>query len=123
MYMTNNFFFYLGKLSVQVIWDVFYFPLWWYSVGFFRLSKGLGLFLRNRWIVVGAGVWIRNLFVPMYGQRDFTSRLISFFVRLFQIIFRFIAFVFFVLLSFLAIALWLLLPILIVYLIFQKLYV
>jgi hypothetical protein len=123
MYMINNFFFYSGKILVQVIWDIFYFPLWWYSIGFFRLLKSLALFLRNRWIIVGAGVWMKNLFVPMYGQRDFTSRLISFFVRLFQIIFRFIAFIFFALLSLFFIVLWLGLPILILYLIFEKLYV
>lgn len=94
--MNNNFFFYLGKISAQVLFDIVYFPLWWYSFGFFRFLKILGSFLKERWLIIGAGVWLKNLFTPMYGQSDIASRLISFFIRLFQIIFRFIAFLFFI---------------------------
>ncbi|HKM40486.1 MAG: hypothetical protein ACOXZ1_03260 [Patescibacteria group bacterium] len=120
--MKNNFFFYLGKISVQVIWDLVYFPLWWYSTGFIRLLKFLANFLRERWIVIGAGVWLKNLFRPMYGQSDFASRLISFFIRLFQIIFRFIVFLFFVALSMVIILLWLGLPIILLRLIYFKIF-
>ncbi len=118
--MNSNFFFYLGKISAQIIIDILYFPLWWYSLGFFRLLKGLAIFLKERWIIIGAGVWLKNIFTPMYGQSDFTSRAISFFVRLFQIIFRFIAFLFFIILVIAAILLWLLLPIALVYVILWK---
>jgi hypothetical protein len=34
------------------------------------------------------GVWLKNIFVPMYGQRDWESRLISVFMRSVQIVFR-----------------------------------
>lgn len=120
--MNNHFFFYLGKISTQILLDFLYFPLWWYSVGLFRLFKKIGLFLKERWMVIGAGVWLKNIFVPMYGQRDFTSRAISFFIRLFQIIFRFIAFIFFILLSLTGVFLWLVLPVLIIGLIFSKIF-
>ena len=36
-------------------------------------------------------VWIRNIFVPMFGMYDWQSRLISFFMRVVQIIGRTIA--------------------------------
>lgn len=36
-------------------------------------------------------VWIKNLFVPMYGQYDWTGRIISFFMRVFVMIGRAIA--------------------------------
>jgi hypothetical protein len=45
--MNNNFLFYLGKISLQVLLDIIYFPLWWYSVGFFRILKNLAIFLKN----------------------------------------------------------------------------
>jgi hypothetical protein len=120
--MSNHFFFYLGKISAQIVLDFLYFPLWWYSTGLLRLLKNLGLFLQERWMVIGAGVWLKNIFVPMYGQRDFTSRAISFFIRLFQIIFRFIAFIFFVLLSLFGLFVWIAFPIAVVVLIFNKIF-
>ncbi len=120
--MNNNFLFYLGKISIQVLLDIIYFPLWWYSVGFFRILKNLGIFLRERWMVIGAGVWLKNIFVPMYGQTDFASRAISFVIRLVQIICRFIVYILFVLISIIVLALWLFLPVLIVVLIFKRIF-
>lgn len=38
-------------------------------------------------------VWIKNIFVPMFGQHDWQSRLISVFMRLVQIIGRSLALV------------------------------
>ncbi|MDD3711843.1 MAG: hypothetical protein PHP37_04565 [Patescibacteria group bacterium] len=120
--MNNNFVFYLSKISVQILLDIIYFPLWWYSVGLLRLLKNLGLFLQERWMVVGAGVWLKNIFVPMYGQRDFASRAISFFIRLVQIIFRFVVFLLFVIISFIALAVWILAPVAIIIVIFNKIF-
>jgi hypothetical protein len=118
--MNSNFLFYLGKLSVQFIWDILYFPVWWYSIGFVRISKNLGVFLGDRWTVIGAGVWIKNIFVPMYGQRDFASRAISFLVRIFQIVFRLLLFLLFSVIALSLITLWLALPVLLFYLIMKK---
>lgn len=120
--MNNNFLFYLGKISLQVLLDIIYFPLWWYSVGFFRILKNLAIFLKERWLVIGTGVWLKNIFVPMYGQTDFASRAISFFIRLVQIICRFIVYIFFVLMSIIGMVLWLVLPILIIILIFKRIF-
>ncbi|PKM91075.1 hypothetical protein CVU82_03395 [Candidatus Falkowbacteria bacterium HGW-Falkowbacteria-1] len=120
--MNNNFFFYLSKISISIIWDIVYFPLWWYSVGFWRFLKTVASFLNEQWIIIGAGAWINNLFTPMYGQRDFTGRAISFFVRIFQIIFRFIAFIFFIMLSLVAIIFWLLAPVTVVYLLVTRIF-
>lgn len=120
--MNNNFFFYFTKISSQILLEFVYFPLWWYSVGFLRFLREIAEFLKEQWIIIGAGTWIKNLFTPMYGQRDFVGRAISFVVRLFQIIFRFIAFIFFVALSLAAIAFWLLILPTVVYLIFIRIF-
>ena len=77
-----------SKLIVQVFWDFLYFPLWWYSVGWARFGNFLRGFVLWQEASLGFSVWLKNLFRPMYGQRDFTGRLISFFIRLTQIIFR-----------------------------------
>lgn len=120
--MNDNFFFYLSKISVSIVWDIIYFPLWWYSVGFLRFLKSVFSFLNEQWIIIGAGAWIKNLFTPMYGQRDFTGRAISFFIRIFQIIFRFIAFIFFIILSLVAVVLWLLIPAAVTYLLVIRIF-
>lgn len=122
MYMNNNFFFYFTKISIQILLDFVYFPLWWYTLGFLRFLNGVGGFLRDQWIIIGAGTWIKNLFTPMYGQRDFVGRAISFVIRIFQIIFRFLAFLFFAVLSFLAIIFWLLILPTVIYLIFFRIF-
>ncbi len=69
-------------------WDFLTFPFWWYS-------RGLQYFWSVAWACIqwggnffGAGVWLRNIFVPMYGQYDRAGRIISFFIRFFQVFIR-----------------------------------
>jgi hypothetical protein len=103
------------KLLVQIIWEFFYFPIWWYSQGWLRFGKLLHGFLSWQSATLGVGVWLKNIFIPMYGQTDFSGRLISFFIRLVQVIFRgILLFLIFILCLALFFA-WALIPILIVY--------
>ncbi len=84
----HNFLTYTGKIILQLFGEILYFPVWWYSVGFYRLIKNVWNFWRNQEKSLGFLVWAKNIFVPMYGQYDWAGRLISFLVRLVQIIFR-----------------------------------
>ncbi len=118
--MNNHFLLYLSKAFVQVFLDILYFPLWWYSLGLLRFLGVLFVFLKEKWIIMGVGLWLKNIFTPMYGQRDLASRSISFFIRFFQIIFRFIAFLFFLSLSILALLTWIFFPLTILYLTFIR---
>lgn len=105
----------------EVAFVVIYFPIWWYSVGFVRFLRSLGRFLKEKQEELSLWVWLKNIFRPMYGQSDFAGRLISFFIRIIQIIFRGIGLVlFFVLTIFLAIG-WLILPLLVIALIILQL--
>lgn len=64
------------------------FPLWWYGrglrdfIGWF--SRSISQFSKS----VALRVWMKNLFVPMYGDTSFAGRAISFFIRLVMIFFR-----------------------------------
>lgn len=104
-----------AKLLIQTLVEFLYFPLWWYSVGFFRCLKLLGAFLHDRSESLGVLVWLKNIFKPMYGQRDFASQIISFFMRLIQVIARSLAWIFWLILTLAAAAGWLLLPLLVAY--------
>ncbi|MFA4999847.1 MAG: hypothetical protein WC545_00595 [Patescibacteria group bacterium] len=109
---SHNFLTYSGKIITQILGEILYFPIWWYSVGFIRRVKVSWSFLRNREISLGFSVWAKNIFVPMYGQRDFAGRLISFLVRLVQIIARGLVLFLWLIIVLLGLIFWLALPIL-----------
>ncbi len=108
-----------GKLIIFIliegVKDIFYFPLWWYSRGLLKTLKGSWNFIKDFEQTLGFMVWLKNLFVPMFGQRDFAGRLISFFLRLVQIIFRGIALLVLILLNLIFIGIYLILPFFIIY--------
>ncbi|HBA36957.1 TPA: hypothetical protein DCZ15_03745 [Candidatus Falkowbacteria bacterium] len=110
--INHNFFTYAGKIIGQILGEILYFPVWWYTVGFARTAKGGWRFWRGRESSLGFGVWVKNIFVPMYGQRDLASRLISFVMRLVQIIYRGAILLFWLVLILLFLVLWLAGPIL-----------
>ena len=60
---------------------------------------------------LGVKVWVVNIFTPMFGQRDIAGVLISFFMRIFQIIGRSLVLIFWSALMFFLLLVWLVLPI------------
>ncbi|MFA5109022.1 MAG: hypothetical protein WC458_00540 [Patescibacteria group bacterium] len=108
--LNHNFLTYSGKIIIQILGEILYFPIWWYSVGFGRLLKGVWRFWRDREKSLGFGIWLKNIFVPMYGQRDIASRIISFLMRLVQIIFRGVILVFWLMILLFLLAAWLAFP-------------
>jgi hypothetical protein len=81
------------KVIIEAILDIFYFPIWWYSLGLVKAGRWCLGFLQGGAEMFAPGVWIKNVFVPMYGQYDWEGRIISFFMRVFQIIVRSVAMV------------------------------
>lgn len=77
-----------GRAARDIFFDIVSFPFWWYSFGLSRTFSWAGEAFQSSVQMAGVGVWIRNIFVPMYGQYDWQSRLISVFMRVVQIIFR-----------------------------------
>jgi hypothetical protein len=73
---------------VDFFGGIVYFPIWWYTRGlnqaFLRVLNSVKV--ASSWL--GLGIWVKNLFVPMYGETAWQGKLISFFVRLFMIIVR-----------------------------------
>ncbi len=108
------------KLIGQSIKDVVFFPIWWYSFGLAQILKKNKKFLANREKGLALFVWIVNIFTPMYGQYDIQGRIISFFMRLVQIIFRGLIMIFWLIITFLCVIIWLGLPFLIIYQIFYQ---
>jgi len=82
----------VGKLIAgDIVGGIVTAPVFWYTRGLTDAARTCVRMLRSRWATLGVGVWVRNLFVPMFGQQDLTGKLISFFMRIIQIIWRTIA--------------------------------
>jgi len=75
-----------------VVTRVLYFlittPFWWYSKGLLHFSRILARSVQSIDGQLGATLWLKNIFVPLYGQEDFWGRVISFFLRLANVIVR-----------------------------------
>lgn len=104
----------LQRIALEAVLDIFYFPIWWYTKGAVKAVHWcLGLFAdgNNR---LAPMLWLKNIFVPMYGQYDWQGRIISFLMRFAQIIFRSLAVAVWLLFCFFLFIIWLALPVLVV---------
>jgi len=99
----------------EILVDIFYFPIWWYSHGLKKIFYWFSDFIKQANQEFALGLWIKNLFVPMYGQNDWQGRLVSFFVRLGQIIARAFMVLAWFLVGLLIVMLWVWAPVMIVW--------
>jgi hypothetical protein len=111
----NLFFTAIKIISIEWIGDVLYFPLWWYSKGLKKVGLWYAYTIRDIENRLGVWIWLKNLFVPMYGQQDWQGRLISVFMRIIQIIARSISFLVSFVVTFAFVLLWIIAPLFIIY--------
>lgn len=120
--MSNNIFFATFKyIFVEILWDVVYFPIWWYSKGLVRVVKfclnSAAFHLKRR---VALRIWLKNMFKPMYGDYSKDGRIISFFFRIFILIWKLFSAVVWLLILFILFVVWIVLPLLVgYYLVYQ----
>lgn len=111
----------LARIVRDVVLDAFSFPFWWYSKGLVRMLNWVAQNLMESVQSLGLSVWLKNLFVPMYGRYDWQSRIISFFMRLIQIGFRLLALCMWSLVVLMAFFLYLTTPIALTFIFFYNL--
>lgn len=97
-------------VGIELLGSVLHFPLWWYTEGLARLTSWLWQQLRFRWKQYSFEIWIKNLFVPMYGQYDWSGRLISVLMRIVVLCGRSIALVVEAMLYVVMLVLWVSMP-------------
>lgn len=105
----------LQAIVRSTVGDFLIFPFWWYSKGFFSVLHAAlaSVFLWQKELALD--LWVKNIFVPMYGQYDIAGRIISFFMRLAQIVGRTGALAVWAVIAAVGIGVWLALPGVIVY--------
>lgn len=117
---TKNIAGYSSQVLVEIIIDIVYFPIWWYSKGLIQVILAVWEFLSGKQKGLGFFVWLKNIGRPMYGQTDAVGVIISLFIRSVQIIVRGVILLFWVLLVLILLFIWLFLPLVVMYeIIFQ----
>ncbi len=121
--MTNNIVLSSIKyVLIDLIGDVVRFPFWWYSTGAKKAAVFCWQKVKNIEESLALKVWATNIFKPMFGQYDWQGKIISFFVRLIQIIVRSIIMLLVLLFFIILFLIWLALPVFIIYQIITTLY-
>ena len=89
-------------------------PVWWYTNGLKQVFLSTLGSMHSASVFFGLNVWVKNIFVPMYGETTFSGKAISFGVRLVVIVFRGIAVLVFSVFAWMGLALYvLILPVII----------
>jgi len=102
-------------ILIELIGDLLYWPVWWYSRGLRKVAEFCWQSIAGKQRELGIAIWIKNIFVPMFGQYDWEGRLISFFARLVIICSRSVVWIFWSLLVSTVLVGWILLPFAIYY--------
>ncbi|MEK7481528.1 MAG: hypothetical protein AAB633_02175 [Patescibacteria group bacterium] len=78
----------IRRLLLDALLDIFRTPVWWYTAGLKAVAHWWIYMVRRGSASLGVLLWLKNLFVPMFGQHDWQGRLISVLVRFVQVIAR-----------------------------------
>lgn len=77
------------KNAIRVtLLDTIIAPLWWYGRGLASAYNTVVAMVVGVWRAMGVWMWARHIFTPMFQQYDWQGRIISFFMRLFQVVVR-----------------------------------
>jgi|SRR3989344_793465 len=96
----------LKFIAFDIIADIIYWPIWWYTRGLKILALYIYheiIYFENR---IGLKIWFANMFKPMFGQRDWQGRFISFFVRFFILIYKLVKFIIWILILLVFLLVW-----------------
>ncbi len=103
------------RLILDFVLHIVYFPLWWYTKGTKKILLGCFDMIGTANRQFSPGLWAKNLFVPMFGQRDWQGRFTSFIVRFFNVIFRSIFLALWGVIVMCFFVLWIVFPLVVVY--------
>ncbi|TAL19334.1 hypothetical protein EPN90_03775 [Patescibacteria group bacterium] len=108
-------------VAIDLVADFVFFPVWWYTAGLVRTLRAAGRWLNYGRQIMAVGLWVKNIFTPMFAQYDLGGRVISFFVRVAMILARSVGLAIIAALAVLFILAWLAFPIFLAWLVFGQL--
>ena len=78
----------LKFIFIDIIGDFIYWPVWWYTTGLKDVLVFCGEQIRKTWRALALGIWLKNMFTPMYADRSLGGRAISFVMRIIILIWK-----------------------------------
>lgn len=99
----------------DIVLDFVLWPVWWYSTGLVEAFYRMIDTMKQANDEVALTIWIKNIFVPMYGDYTWQGRLISFMMRIVQIIGRIVIFLVWCIFAITVFTLWIIVPFFIIY--------
>lgn len=109
------------RILLDFFLHIIWFPVWWYTLGAQMVLIGCYHLIQQTNQQFAPGLWMKNLFVPMFGQRDWQGKIMSFFMRLVNIVFRSFIVILWSLMVACLFVLWLALPLVAIFLIILSL--
>lgn len=107
-------------ITIDILGDFLYWPIWWYTVGLKERVIWFGEQVKNMWKVMALGLWLKNFFVPMYGDRSILGRGISFVMRIVILLWKLVWFIGWLLLVLAILLLWIAAPVGVVFMIYKQ---
>jgi len=107
-------------LLIDLIGEILYFPIWWYTQGLKRTVLYVFNTIKDTNRNLAVGLMFKSMFKPMFGQYDREGRIISFFFRLILTFARSIVFLILVIIYLLMIIFWIFLPIVVAWMIYSN---
>ncbi len=121
LYLFCMFFLIFPRLVLEFILDIIIFPLWWYTGGIaYAIGRAQNLLSTGN-ANLAPFTWLKNLFVPMFGQHDFQGRMVSVIMRFLNFIFRGIALLVWTIIVFALLLTWVLTPLGVLYMLIVSL--
>lgn len=81
------------KLLCIPLANIFYFPVWWYSLGLKKKIVNFGANIKKTAHNLSLKIMFTYLFKPMFGDVSRSGRIISFFMRLVLLIYKLFLFI------------------------------
>lgn len=114
--MTQNLFLSSLKFIIRdLIGDVIYFPIWWYTKGVKNVAFFCFKEIKEASRRLAIPILFSHLLKPMYGQYDIAGRIISFFFRMIQFFWNMLFMLTWLIIMILVFFFWLSLPIITVW--------
>ncbi len=79
---------FLKDLFLDTIWEVLYFPIWWYSRGLKKTVLFCWRRVSGGWSALALSIFLKNFFKPMYGQRGWDAYVLSLATHFLQLVWR-----------------------------------
>lgn len=97
-------------LFLDIVWEILYFPVWWYSRGLKKTAIFCWRKIADGWEALALTIHLTSFFKPMYGQRGIDAFILSLFTRFLWLVWHFFLFSLWFCVWLFVILTWLILP-------------